>query len=167
MALCGPEMKVKAIIDIQQGYLSRGGRIRSKTYRPCNGRRPDDDIVELIFTYKHKLANQPGQLEIECAMSQEDFDLAWSEADHKITKTRYILSCSERGVWEVDLFHGNGKIYLAMAEFEVPADVGPPDVCHPLVAEYLRYAVPEEDDRFSNRKLSDPKKVAKLLKEIA
>lgn len=155
------------IIDINQGYLSKGGRIRSKSHRPCNGRPGVDTVTEYVFTYKHRLMRQPGALEIECNISKHDFDLAWEDADHRIEKTRYVVKCTERGVWEIDFFRHQNKTYLALAEFEVPADQGPPTVLHPIVQEYLMFAVPEADDRFQNRKLVDPRRVGKLLKEIA
>lgn len=154
------------IIDINQGYLSKGGRIRSKTYRPKNG-RPEDAVIQHIFTYKHRLSKRPGALEIECDISPEDFNLAWEDSDHHITKTRYVISCNDHGIWEIDFFRHKNKTYLAMAEFEVQQGIDRPLTLHPLVEEYLLFAVPEADDRFNNRKLSDHKKVAKLLKEIA
>jgi hypothetical protein len=155
-------------VDIQQGYLSRGGRVRLKTWQIYQGKLQDEPKTERIFTYKHDLTNQPGCLEIESEISKEDFDLAWDEADHKIIKTRFLLPCNNTsGVWEIDFFRDQKGIYLAMAEFEVPANAGPPDRLHPLVKEYLTFAVPEDDGRFKNRKLCERSKVIQLLKEIA
>jgi hypothetical protein len=152
--------------DIAQAYLGKGGRIRKREW--AFHAEADKPKVERIFTYKYDLTQQPGCLELEMPMSTEDFDLAWSEADHKLSKTRYLLPCNNTaGVWEIDLFKDEQGIYLAMAEFEVPADAGPPDRLHPLVRDYLVYAVPEDDSRFKNRKLCERKLVEKLLKEIA
>ena len=154
--------------DIQQGYISKGGRIRLRSWSVYKGEFMPEAKVERIFTYKHDLVSQPGCLEIETELSVEDYDLAWSEADHKITKTRFLLPCGNTsGVWEIDFFRDEQGIYLAMAEFEVPARAGPPDRLHPLVKEYLVYAVPEDDGRFKNRKLCERQKVVQLLKEIA
>ena len=154
--------------DIQQGYLSRGGRIRRREWVVYRGETLLTPKVENIFTYKHDLRAQPGCLEIETEMSQDDYDLAWNEADHKIRKTRFNLPCNHSaGVWEIDFFRDDKGIYLAMAEFEVPATSGPPDRLHPLVKEYLKFAVPEDDGRFKNRKLCEREPVLKLLKEIA
>jgi hypothetical protein len=154
--------------EIEQAYLGKGGRIRKREWSVKSGETLDEMIVEKIFTYKFDLTQQPGCLEIETPMSDDDFDLAWSEADHKLTKTRFMLPCNNTsGVWEIDFFRDADGIYLAMAEFEVPARAGPPDKLHPLVKEYLRYAVPSTDTRFKNRKLCDRKKVEELLKEIA
>lgn len=154
--------------DIQQGYISKGGRIRLRTWSVYKGENLHCPKIERIFTYKHDLISQPGCLEIETEISEEDFDLAWSEATHKIEKTRFLLPCnSTAGVWEVDFFRDDDGIYLAMAEFEVPTNSGPPDRLHPLVKEYLVFAVPEDDGRFKNRKLCERSKVVQLLKEIA
>lgn len=154
--------------EIQQGYLSRGGRIRHRAWSVFRGEVLSEPKVERIFTYKHDLTLQPGALEIETEMSEEDFELAWSEADHKLTKVRFLLPCNNSsGVWEIDFFTDEQGIYLAMAEFEVPATAGPPDRLHPLVKKYLVYSVPEDDSRFKNRKLCERKLVEKLLQEIA
>lgn len=153
--------------DIEQGYLGKGGRIRKRTWSVYQSEVMEEAKVEKIFTYKYDLTSQPGCLEIETEMTDDDYDLAWSEADHKITKTRFLLPCNNTsGVWEIDFFKDEHGIYLAMAEFEVPARAGPPDRLHPLVRDYLVYAVPEDDSRFKNRKLCEREPVEKLLKEI-
>jgi hypothetical protein len=158
------------VIDIKQGYLSKGGRIRSRLYNRRVGVTIGQDYIaepQYIFTYKHPLTGRPGVLEIECDISSEDFDLAWEDADHKIDKTRFVLECqASGGVWEIDFFRDKDGIYLALAEFEVPAEAGPPDRLNPLVQEYLVFSVPEDDRRFQNRKLCNRAKVEKLLKEI-
>jgi len=152
---------------ITQAYLGRGGRIRKRQWSVYRGEVLESPKIENIFTYKYDLTSQPGCLEMEMPMSEDDFQLAWSEADHRLEKTRFMLPCNNSaGVWEVDFFHDAEGIYLAMAEFEVPALAGPPDRLHPLVREYLTYSVPEDDGRFKNRKLGDRKNVEKLLKEI-
>lgn len=171
-SLLSANQAVTGIADIRQGYLSRGGRVRSRKWWMQNGAPFYDSAcsttVEYIFTYKHDLLTQPGCLEIETNISHADFKLAWEDATHKITKTRFLLpSDSCNGVWEIDFFKDADGIYLAMAEFEVPADSGPPDRLHPLVEEYLVFAVPEDDRRFKNRKLCERQLVEMLLKEIA
>jgi CYTH domain-containing protein len=152
----------KAIIC--QGYLSKGGRIRQRDW--VHGFQYEPRPSEFIFTYKHELTTQPGDLEIETALSEEDYRLAWSEADHKITKMRYLLPDAKKGVWEVDFFYDDQGIYLALAEFEVPANHGPPDRLHPLVSKYLKYSVPLGDSRFKNRKLCTRERGLALLQEI-
>lgn len=156
------------VLDIRQGYLRPGTRVRSKTYKEIieNGALLELD-TRYVFTYKHRLTSQAGALEIECDIDYGDFKLAWEESSNRILKTRYVIPWDGPGVWEIDFFRHKNKTYLAMAELEVPANQGSPAELHPLIDEYLMFAVPEADDRFGNRKLSDHKKVTALLKEIA
>jgi CYTH domain-containing protein len=126
---------------------------------------PDIAPVEYIFTYKHDLQDQPGCLEIETPISEGDFQLAWSDATHKIHKTRYLLKEDGR-VWEVDLFKDRDGAYLAMAELEVDQNSGPPQTLHPLIQAFLLHRVDESDRRFKNRNLCLREPVEKLLKEI-
>ncbi len=154
--------------DVEQGYLSRGGRIRSKTYSIQQGEVVAEDQKAPIhwFTYKHDLTSHAGVLEIECQISKEDYDLAWVDADHTIIKTRYVIKAVDGLTWEIDFFRNSGHTYLVLAECEVDADKGAPETLHPFVEQNLLLAVAETDGRFKNRKLCNPKKVAKLLKEI-
>lgn len=157
--------------DINQGYLSKGGRVRSRKWWMKGGQifydSPALAKIEYIFTYKHDLSSQPGVLEIETELSEDDFKLAWADADHKIVKARYLLTGEGKQVWELDFFRDSQGNYLALAELEVPADSGPPDRLHPLVEEFLLYTVPEGDSRFANRRLCTREKVEVLLQEIA
>jgi hypothetical protein len=150
-------------VVIKQGYLSKGGRIRSKTY-------PVDHSLEgttqYIFTYKHKLSRQPGCLEIEQDITESDFLLAWSEADHVINKIRYVVECTNSFVWEIDFFRdADDKTFFALAECEVHEGQDRPKHLHEFVKNNLLLAVEESDNRFQNRKLSDVKKTTKLFKE--
>lgn len=163
---------VTGLATINQGYLSRGGRFRRREWWLKNGEMfynsPSVAKVEHIFTYKHDLVSQPGVLEIETSVSEADFNLAWPDTNHRVLKSRFMLTPDQgSGVWEVDFFKDDLGLYLALAEFEVPAHAGPPDRLHPLVQEHLIYKVPEGDSRFANRKLGDREYVTKLLQEIA
>lgn len=168
--------------DIQQGYLSKGGRVRSRKAAIFVGHVVDETLDSeisrnyhqmltdrYIFTYKHDLeGRKKGVLEIECDISKADFDLAWTDADHKIEKTRYVVFDPQtRLTWEIDFFRNSGKTYFCLAECEVSVDADEPTILHPFVEKHFILAVDETDSRFNNRKLSDPHKVAKLLKEIA
>lgn len=169
----GLEKEIRSLphraFDIQQGYLAGGGRLRSRVVTSIYGLTLVGLVahVEHYFTYKHKLSNQPGDLEIECLIDQADFDLAWADATNRVTKTRYeVYDQATQLKWEIDFFRADGRVYLVLAECEVPADKGAPEAVHPLVAKHLLLAVEESDDRFVNRKLGNPDKVAQLLKEI-
>ena len=161
------EAKVQALgalgVKIQQGYLSKGGRIRSKTYPEKHGFH---GMNHCYFTYKHKLSGQPGCLEIEQLISDHDFSLAWLDADHIIDKVRYEVTCDQGFVWEIDFFKSNGDTYFALAECEVQEHQGRPEALHDIVNANLVLAVDEDDNRFQNRKLSNVKKVSKLFREL-
>lgn len=146
-------------VSIKQGYLSKGGRIRSKEY--------PEGSTQYIFTYKHKLSGRPGCLEIEQNISPEDFELAWDEADHTIDKIRYVVQCENDFQWEIDFFRDDdGKTFFALAECEVHNDQDRPTELHDFVKANLIFAVDENDSRFQNRKLSNVKKTSKLFKEV-
>lgn len=159
-------------VTIKQGYLSKGGRIRSKTYPEGHGFHGTSHFV---FTYKHKLKSQPGCLEIENTITEHDFQLGWQDADHVINKTRYVieghndpLNGMTPYMWEVDIFRdADGDVFFAMAECEVHEGQDRPREIHEFVKANLVFAVPEEDNRFQNRKISDVRKANKLFKEVA
>jgi hypothetical protein len=163
---------VTGVATINQGYLSKGGRFRRREWWLKDGEMFYNSAeiarTQHIFTYKHDLVTQPGVLEIETEVSEADFNLGWPDTINRILKTRFMLTPDMgAGVWEVDVFYDKLGRYLALAEFEVPADAGPPDRLHPLVQNHLIYAVSEGDSRFANRKLGNREYVTKLLQEIA
>lgn len=162
------EPKLKALgahgVEIKQGYLSKGGRIRSKAYPAGHAL---EGTTQYIFTYKHKLSKQPGCLEIEQDITPSDFNLAWSEADHVIDKIRYVIECTNAFVWEIDFFKHKGKTFFALAECEVHEGQDRPAELHEFVKAHLLLAADESDNRFQNRKLSDVKQTMKLFKEVA
>ena len=151
-------------VEIKQGYLSKGGRIRSKAYPEGHALA---GTTQYIFTYKHKLSNQPGCLEIEQDITPSDFALAWSEADHVIDKVRYVVECNNAFVWEIDIFKHGEKTFFALAECEVHEGQDRPVELHEFVKAHLILAVAETDNRFQNRKLADVKRATKLFKEAA
>jgi CYTH domain-containing protein len=140
--------------EIKQGYLGKGGRVRQRVWQ-------DTKQIENIFTYKVDLKNQPGCLEIEKELSDEDFTLSWNQVTHKIFKTRYVVP-DQGGYWEIDFFKDHKGVYFVMAEFE-KLD-GPPEM-HPMIKRHLIHEVLETDRNFKNRKLSSRAKVKKLMKK--
>jgi CYTH domain-containing protein len=154
----------RGIQAIQQGYLNKGGRVRS--IQPLNKKLKPKGQPRYLFTYKHDLLDKSGILEIECPISKSDFDLAWRDAQQRVTKTRHDLPFGEH-VWEVDrLMDGAGVVFLMLAECEVDPAEGRPKVIHPLVAGATIYEVVENDARFTNRKLSDPAYTKALIAEV-
>jgi CYTH domain-containing protein len=163
---------------IDQGYLQKGSRVRELSPVYLGGIPSGVAKPHYRFTYKQKLSNQPGDLEIECELTKADFDLAWAEAERKLYKVRVVLP---RGnfKFEVDHFYESRDHfldgeppYLVLAEVELPNQgtqfaYSPEDLpLHPIIEKHLLAAVPEGDNRFSNRKLGDTEYVAKVLREV-
>lgn len=164
---------------IDQGYLQKGSRVRELSPVYLNGVPSGVAKPYYRFTYKQKLPDQPGDLEIECEITKEDFNLAWAVAERKLYKVRVVLP---RGnfTFEVDHFYESRNHfldgvppYLVLAEVELPNQgtqfaSSPEDLpLHPVVKKHLLAALPEGDNRFSNRKLGDTEYVAKVLREVA
>lgn len=163
---------------IYQGYLQKGSRVRRIQPAYLLGIPSSLTSTVYRYTYKHKLTKQPGDLEIECEISEEDFELAWAEAEQKLYKIRVVVPMGNYR-WEIDHFYESRdhfidglQPYLVMAEVEVPdhfthikkqSDIP----LHPIIEKHLLLAVPEGDSRFSNRMLGDAEHVATLLDEVA
>lgn len=157
--------QAKTIRRIEQGYFDKGGRIRRLLTLSKKGKVIGEP--KHTFTYKHDLLDKSGIMEIETSITGKDFARLWPDTNHRLVKTRYDIPFEEH-VWEVDCFRTDGaeSCYLMLAECEVDVDLtgrpNPPKV----VSDYLKYTVEEFDKRFTNRKLSDPKHVGKLMKEL-
>ena len=164
--------------SIDQGYLQKGSRVRRLNPVFLTGIPSGVAEPRCRFTYKQKLKDRPGLLEIECDIEESDFNLAWSEAERKLYKVRVVLPMGNF-VFEIDHFYENSasvsngdEPYLVLCELELPytgTDFAykPEDVSlHPIIEKYLLFAVPEGDDRFSNRKLGDRHYVTKVLSEV-
>lgn len=155
------------IHEIQQAYIGSEGRIRRRVETYKNGYRLDDPVTSLIFTYKHKLTNQKGSLELEMPMTKEDFELAWNEEKNiSLIKTRISIPTSWSEIWEIDFFKDNNNTYLIIAECELMNGQERPTRMPDIIKDNLLYSVPEGDLRFKNRKLSDPKKVSEILESL-
>ena len=141
------------VLNISQGYLPKAGRLRKITETGPSGSMSQ----KFIFTYKHKLSFQPGDLEIETEISEDDFCLGSSDCSFNIDKTRVVFNHGPY-TWEVDFFNDRSSTnghYLVLVECEVQDGVQPD--LHFLL-EYLmgglQYRVPLGDSRFSNKNLS-------------
>jgi CYTH domain-containing protein len=160
---------------IYQGYLQKGSRVRKLAPALLPGVASGLANECYMFTYKQKLSDRPGVLEIEARIEAEDFELAWHEAERKLYKIRVVVPMGEFK-FEIDHFYKTEsdylrgeEPYLVLAEVELPQQYNytPSDVrLHPIVQKHLLLAVPEGDNRFSNRKLGDRDYVAKVLSEI-
>ncbi len=140
--------------DIRQAYLDDGPRLRQ-----VGG--------ECLFTYK-KWAPHAGELvEIETAISRDDFDLLWPLCVETIQKTRYVR-VTDDGEWVVDFLRDDdGEVYFVLAEVELPRHQARPDAVPAEIAGGILHAVAIDDNRFTNKKLSRRDHALELLAEVS
>lgn len=145
--------------EFRQGYLNENTRIREIV--PIS-----DGPAEYLFTYKMKVNGK--LIEIETDISEHDFNYLWVKVQTVINKNR--IKVPVNGViWEVDFIKDPSDAnnsYLVMAEVELPDGVDAPDFIPDFVSQNLLYAVPIDDRRFDNTRLSSPKVVEKILKGL-
>lgn len=139
--------------DIRQAYLDENARIRWI----------DSDC---LFTYKRWVPQAREQVEIETAISRDDFDLLWPLCVQSVQKTRYVRQVAD-AEWVVDLLSdASGTVYFVLAEVELPRFQAAPDSIIAEIREHIVYSVAIDDNRFTNKKLSDPAYAARLLAEV-
>ena len=140
--------------DIRQAYLDDGPRIRQK-----------NDAY--IFTYKRWIPEVKELVEIETAISRDDFDLLWSQRGEALEKTRFekVIGDSE---WVVDFLRDpSGDVYFVLAEAELPRYQAQPDSLPEEISSSILHAVAAEDNRFTNKKLSDVDYARRLFEKVA
>jgi len=155
-----------SIVDIRQGYISKGLRLREYSWTMENGILNEPPRKELVRTLKLPLKDLSECLEWEDTIIESEFNLAWPMTKEVIVKTRYVIFSDENIKWELDIFKNNGYTYLQMAECEVYNGSEKPTAYPDIVKEHLIHIVDDGDDRFKNRQLSNVNKVKKLLKKI-
>jgi CYTH domain-containing protein len=119
---------------------------------------------EGIHSYHLTVKKDVGQecIEIETAVSEDDFRKLWLVGFGRVNKMRYLYQG-----WEVDFFKDKKKVtYLAVAEIELPPNKEWPDSVPKLVQDNIIYTVPIDDKRFSNKKLSNMDYTRALLAEV-
>ncbi len=140
-------------VEVQQAYLDDGPRIRQ-----FGG--------EYIFTYKKWVPSARELVEIETALSREDFELLWPLCVEAVRKTRYLKVTTD-GEWVVDFLRDDkGRVYFVQAEVEMSRFVTEPDEIPAEIAGHIVFAVPPGDNRFTNKKLSDRGYARDLLEEV-
>jgi len=142
-------------IDITQGYLNPGNRVRRIT---------DPNSSEAyLFTYKQRLPNGHN-LEIECPISAALFHEAWPYTIERLTKRR--ISIAHRDLkWDIDFYRWT-QPYFVLAEAEMPPHMERPETILPHLQKYLVYEVPRDDGRFAARRLADESHVRVVAKEL-
>lgn len=127
--------------DIRQAYLDDGPRLRQIGQ-------------DYFFTYKRWIERSQERIEIETAISADDFNQLWPLCGEALLKTRYVkaLGGSE---WSIDfLVDAHGLAYFVMAEVEMPRRQPAPEVIPAEIRDHILYAVAAGDIRFTNKKLS-------------
>lgn len=142
-----------ARIEINQAYMDDGPRIRQYGN-------------DFIFTYKKFVPLSKELVEIETAITRDDFNLLWSMHVEALTKTRYTKRVGE-DEWVVDfLFDAAGQVYFIMAEVEMPRYQAAPEHIPTEIADHIVYVVAPNDNRFTNKKLSDQSYAQEILATI-
>ncbi len=139
--------------DIRQAYLDDGPRIRQID-------------ADYLFTYKRWIPQAQELIEIETALSAEDFDLLWPLRVESVQKTRYVKEIGD-AEWVVDfLKDGAGRVYFVLAEVEMPRHQASPGDLPGEIRDHVLYAVGAGDNGFTNKKLSNPDYAAKLYRRL-
>ena len=154
------------VVGIKQGYLPKAGRLREIIrYNDITG----GEHRRYVFTYKHKLSFQPGDLEIETDISEADFYLGSKDCSFNIDKSRLSFR-SGPYLWEIDFFNNRTNKntpdhYLVLIECEVQ-DGKRPDLKYlpARLRSAIQYFVPLGDSRFSNKNLSFIENAEELYK---
>lgn len=148
--------------SILQAYIN-DGRIR-KIYN-------QDTKPQHIFTWKTRRPDG-SMIEIETDISKQDFKELWEISTNTIIKNRIKIIDGDV-TWDVDFLikyditdEDDGKHYLTIAEAEMPEGWDVPDVLPDFVNDNLLFLVPRDKDReWTNKNLSDSKKVKQMLKK--
>lgn len=140
--------------DIRQAYLDDGPRIRQ-----IGG--------EYLFTYKKWVPQARELVEIETSISRDDFELLWPLRVEAVQKTRYVKNIGDHE-WVVDFLHDDdGATYFVLAEVEMPRFQAAPDVIPDEIRDHILHAVDADDNRFTNKKLSDRDYARDMLAKVS
>lgn len=143
--------------ELRQGYLNDQTRIRQVTSA--------GEVLECLFTFKQPVNGK--LVEVETAISLEDFNTLWVKVGKVINKVRVEVPHGDF-VWEVDFFieEASREYYLVMAEVEMPDGMEMPDTIPAFITDHLLYLVPRTDKRFFNTQLVQPALVRKTIKDL-
>ena len=142
--------------DIAQGYLTPNNRVRQITF--------ENGAQQYYFGFKYRLPNGHN-LEIEPAISKDNFAEAWEFTNERIKKRRIPIEHGKLR-WDIDFYRWPRGRYFVLAEVEMPANMERPDTILPYLQKHLVYEVPREDDRFAARRLSDEDHVRTIARDL-
>ena len=145
-------------MDITQGYLSGGARIR---HIVLHGTSTAD---QYLFTFKVKVTGSV--CEIECEIDPHDYHKLMLIVKPVVLKTRAKIKQGDL-TWDIDFFKTpkQGQVYFLMAEVEMPEFQTDTPELHPLLHPYALKWIDLGDKRFNNKNLAHLNKVRKLLKD--
>jgi hypothetical protein len=139
--------------EIRQAYLDDGPRIRQMD-------------ADYLFTYKKWVPDARELVEIETAISHDDFGLLWPLCVERLRKVRYARRIKD-AEWVVDfLTDASDEVYFVLAEVEMPRFAKSPDSIPQEIREHIVYAVDSSDNGFTNKKLSDPDYARELYDKV-
>lgn len=140
-------------IDISQGYLNDGPRLR----------RYGEDFV---FTYKKWIDAEDLLVEIEQDLSEVDFNRLWPYCENRIVKTRYVKHVGDIE-WVVDFLKDDqNQVYFVLAEAEMPEGM---DECGDIpeeIKDFIIHTPQKGDERYTNKRLSDIEYARTVLQDI-
>lgn len=138
--------------DIRQAYLDDGPRIRQID-------------AGYLFTYKKWLPDARELIEIETVIAREDFEALWPICVERVRKTRYIRQISDVE-WVVDFLSDGDEVYFVLAEVEMPRYATSPGALPAEIRDAIVHSVQQDDNSFTNKKLSDPDYARKLYNKV-
>ena len=156
---------------IEQAYIASGARIRRKTPF-IFPEMPDKTNPEHTFTYKHDLPDF-SVVEMECPITDFDFDCMWTCAETRLTKVRYSKKKDTGEQWDIDVFilsvpqlGGLLEPYCIVAECELPHGVVLPAKLPGVVNRNLIHRVRPGDKGFASKQIADHEKITSILEVL-
>lgn len=141
-------------IDIKQGYLDDGPRLRQYG-------------DQFIFTYKKWVDRAHALIEIETALSQQDFDLLFPLCTNIVHKTRFVQKKGDNE-WVVDfLKNAQNKTYFVLAEVEMPENTEQPSSLPDEIKDHIIHRPAKGDKNFTNKYLADENHARTLLSKLS
>jgi adenylate cyclase len=120
-----PELPWKSVLEIEQGYISRGDH-EVRLRRTTTDGRPVGCIL------CRKMGQGLTRTETEVLISIDVFDLLWPLTEgHRLQKNRYIYEGTSQHTWEVDeykhrlmgLFTAEVELSCEQEEVEMPHEI--------------------------------------------
>ncbi len=150
-----PEVRM---LRVEQAYLTKGTRVR-QTEDLASGE------IKREFTFKRRVGGHV--VEIETAISEDDFMRLWSTREDSLEKIRFAY-VEDDIHWDVDYFGRLKDPYFIMAEAEMPEsrrlDKTVPEPSR-LIEDFVIHVV-GQDHGFSSRRLCSRKYAAKMLADL-